>query len=116
MLVLMSPEALVRPDHPLRGIKKLADEALSELNDIFEAIYSDNGRLSIPPERLLKSMLLMALYTVRSERLSCEHEANRVSGLSPSSSPNRERGRGRGRGRKQDAKKAALQAAFSASC
>ncbi|HZO16066.1 MAG TPA: IS5/IS1182 family transposase, partial [Polyangiaceae bacterium] len=66
MLVLMSPEALVRPDHPLRGIKKLADEALSELNDIFEAIYSDNGRLSIPPERLLKSMLLMALYTVRS--------------------------------------------------
>lgn len=72
MLFLMSPEALVRPDHPLRGIKKLADEALSELNDIFEAMYSDNGRPSIPPERLLKSMLLMALYTVRSERLFCE--------------------------------------------
>ena len=72
MLCLMSPESRVRPDHPLRGIKKLADEALTDLNGIFEAMYSEHGRPSIPPERLLKSMLLMALYTVRSERLFCE--------------------------------------------
>jgi len=72
MLCLMSPESRVRPDHPLRGIKKLADEALTDLNGIFEAMYSEHGRPSIAPERLLKSMLLMALYTVRSERLFCE--------------------------------------------
>lgn len=72
MLCLMSPEMRVRSDHPLRGIKKLADEALSDLHRIFDAMYSDHGRPSIPPERLLKSMLLMALYTVRSERLFCE--------------------------------------------
>lgn len=72
MLCLMSPEARVRPDHPLRGIKRLADAALDELQTIFGAMYSNHGRPSIPPERLLKSMLLMALYTVRSERLFCE--------------------------------------------
>jgi transposase len=68
----MSPEGRVRPDHPLRGIKRLADEALAELHGVFDAMYSESGRPSIPPERLLKSMLLMALYTVRSERLFCE--------------------------------------------
>jgi transposase len=68
----MSPEGRVRADHPLRRIKRLADEALAELHGVFEAMYSDSGRPSIPPERLLKSMLLMALYTVRSERLFCE--------------------------------------------
>src|SRR5262245_3111742 len=72
MLCLMSPESRVRPDHPLRAIKKLADHALSELHGIFDAMYSEHGRPSIPPERLLKSMLLMALYTLRSERLFCE--------------------------------------------
>lgn len=72
MLCLMSPEVRVRPDHPLRGIKTLADEALDELQTMFDAMYSNHGRPSIPPERLLKSMLLMALYTVRSERLFCE--------------------------------------------
>jgi transposase len=72
MLCLMSPEARVRSDHPLRAIKRLADEALAELDGLFESMYSENGRPSIPPERLLKSMLLMALYSVRSERLFCE--------------------------------------------
>lgn len=72
MLCLMSPEARVRPDHPLRAIKKLADEALAELEGVFDAMYSEHGRPSIPPERLLKSMVLIALYTVRSERLFCE--------------------------------------------
>jgi transposase len=72
MLCLMSPETRVRADHPLRGIKALADEALADLSSVFDAMYSEQGRPSIPPERLLKSMLLMALYTVRSERLFCE--------------------------------------------
>jgi transposase len=72
MLMLMSPESRVPPRHPLRAIKKLADEALLDLSPVFEAMYSAIGRPSIPPERLLKSMLLMALYTVRSERQFCE--------------------------------------------
>ena len=72
MLVLMSPETRVPQTHPLRAIKKLADEALTKLSPVFDAMYSAGGRPSIPPERLLKSMLLMALYTVRSERQFCE--------------------------------------------
>ena len=72
MLMLMSPESLVPSDHPIRGIKKLADEALAKLSPIFDAMYASVGRPSIPPERLLKSMLLMALFTVRSERQFCE--------------------------------------------
>jgi len=72
MLTLMSPEKRVPADHPLRPIKKLAEEALDQLSPVFDAMYSKVGRPSIPPEWLLKSTLLMALYTVRSERLFCE--------------------------------------------
>jgi transposase len=72
MLCLMSPESRVPESHPLRAIKTLADDALRDLSPVFDAMYAANGRPSIPPERLLKSMLLMALYTVRSERLFCE--------------------------------------------
>lgn len=68
MLCLLSPEDVVPPNHPLRGIKKLADAALVELSPEFDAMYSANGRPSVPPERLLKGMLLIALYSVRSER------------------------------------------------
>ncbi len=72
MLMLMSPETRVPAAHPLRAIKKLADGALSTLSPVFDAMYASGGRPSIPPERLLKSMLLIALYTVRSERQFCE--------------------------------------------
>jgi transposase len=72
MLCLMSPEDRVPSDHPLRRIKALADAALRELSPTFDAMYSATGRPSIPPERLLKSTLLMALYSVRSERMFCE--------------------------------------------
>ena len=72
MLMLISPESRVPGTHPLRAIKKLADEALAKLSPVFDAMYAADGRPSIPPERLLKSMLLMALYTVRSERQFCE--------------------------------------------
>jgi len=72
MLSLQSPETRVPASHPLRRIKVLADAALKELSPTFDAMYSPVGRASIPPERLLKATLLMAFYTVRSERLFCE--------------------------------------------
>jgi transposase len=62
------PESRIPPDHPLRVIRRITDEALSSLNGAFEALYSDNGRPSIPPEQLLRSLLLQAFYTIRSER------------------------------------------------
>lgn len=70
--MLMSPEPRVPTNHPLRRIKKLADEALAKLSPVFDEMYSTTGRPSIPPERLLKATLLIALYTVRSERQFCE--------------------------------------------
>lgn len=72
LLTLMSPEKRVRTDHPLRAVKRLAEEALAKLSPTFDKMYSDVGRPSIPPERLLKATVLMAFYSVRSERLFCE--------------------------------------------
>ena len=72
LLALVSMESLIPSDHPLRRVKPLADEALRELGPIFDELYSSVGRPSIPPEHLLKASLLMALYSVRSERLFCE--------------------------------------------
>jgi len=72
MLCLMSPESVVPEGHPIRRIKELADEALTKLSPTFDTMYAAVGRPSIPPERQLKAMLLMALYTVRSERMLCE--------------------------------------------
>jgi transposase len=68
MLVLRSPEDFVPKQHPIRLIKKIADEILRALSPTLEAMYAEGGRPSIPPERLLKATILMALYTVRSER------------------------------------------------
>src|SRR6202165_2683913 len=72
MLTLVNPEKRVPPNHPIRLIKGLAEVALKELSPLFTQMYSEVGRPSIPPERLLKASLLMALYTVRSERMFCE--------------------------------------------
>jgi transposase len=72
MLTLVNPEQRVPATHPIRLIKELAEVALKELSPLFEQMYSELGRPSIPPERLLKASLLMALYTVRSERMLCE--------------------------------------------
>ncbi|MGH7001171.1 MAG: IS5 family transposase [Stellaceae bacterium] len=72
MLTLVNPEQRVPANHPIRRIKTLAEAALKELAPLFEQMYSEVGRPSIPPERLLKASLLMALYTVRSERMFCE--------------------------------------------
>jgi transposase len=67
-----SPESRVRADHPLRSIKAYADGALKSIRPVLDGMYSAIGRPSIPPERLLKSSLLMALFSVRSDRLFCE--------------------------------------------
>ena len=72
LLSVINLEARVRKDHPLRRIKPWADRALGELSAVFAAMYSGIGRPSVPPERLLKSLLLMAFYSVRSDRLFCE--------------------------------------------
>jgi len=72
MLMVMSPGSMVPPSHPLRGIKKLADAALKDLDPVFAGMYAEAGRYSIPPERLLKSLLVMVLYSIRSERQLCE--------------------------------------------
>lgn len=74
MLAFVDLESRVPQDHPLRTIKRLADEALATLSPLFDQLYADDGtgRPSIPPERLLKASLLMSLYSVRSERALCE--------------------------------------------
>ena len=72
MFCLMSPESRVAQDHPLRAIKKMCEAVLKELSPTFDAMYSPDGRDSVPPERLLKATVLMALYTIRSERQFCE--------------------------------------------
>ena len=72
MLCLVSPESRIARDHPLRDIKRLADQALDALSPTFDAMVASSGRPSVPPERLLKSLLLIALHSVRSERQFCE--------------------------------------------
>src|SRR6201984_1872581 len=61
-------EARIAADHPLRQIRELVDAALQSLSRAFDRLYACDGRPSIPPERLLRALLLQALYTVRSER------------------------------------------------
>jgi transposase len=72
MLAFVDLETRVPLDHPLRTIKRIADEALASMSPLFDALYAEEGRPSIPPERLLKASLLMSLYSVRSERAFCE--------------------------------------------
>lgn len=72
MFFAIDLEGRVRPDHPLRAIKATVDRILSGMTDAFAAAYSGTGRPSVPPERLLKALLLMALYSVRSERQLAE--------------------------------------------
>jgi transposase len=71
MLAFVDIESRIPLDHPLRTIKNIADGALAELSPVFDAMYVEDGRPSIPPERLLKASLLMSLYSVRSERAFC---------------------------------------------
>lgn len=72
MFSYLSPEQRVRPDHPLRAIRRMTDAVFADLSPQFAMMYSAIGRPSIPPEQLLRALLLQSLYTVRSERLLME--------------------------------------------
>src|SRR5882672_4928940 len=72
MFSYISPEKRVPADHPLRPIRKMVDENLKEMSPKFAKLYSDVGRPSIAPERLLRSLLLQIFYSVRSERMLIE--------------------------------------------
>jgi transposase len=72
MFSYLSPEERVPAKHPLRPIRLLVDEALKSLSPAFSRLYSAYGRPSIPPEKLLRALLLQVLYTVRSERMLME--------------------------------------------
>ena len=72
MFVQVTVDSFVPEKHPLRSIRSLADDALKGLSQQIGRSYSRTGRPSIPPERLLKSQLLMALYGIASERSFCE--------------------------------------------
>src|SRR5271165_5097906 len=71
-LTVVNLNAVVPVNHPLRAIKGRVDAVLKKLSPLFDDLYADEGRASIPPEQLLKARVLCALYTVRSERLFCE--------------------------------------------
>ncbi len=72
MFTYFSPDSRVPADHPLRRIKADADRVLRAMNVEFDRLYANTGRPSIPPERLLKASLLIALYSVRPDRMFCE--------------------------------------------
>src|SRR5580693_6500253 len=72
MYTCVSPETRARAGHPLRAIRKLADEALKNMAERIEGMYATTGRPSIPPEKLLRAQLVQMLYSIRSERLLME--------------------------------------------
>src|SRR5438270_14066153 len=69
MFSYLSPETRVRKEHPLRAIRAMVDSALGKMSLLFDEMYSELGRPSIAPEKLLRAQLLQLLYSVRSERL-----------------------------------------------
>jgi transposase len=72
MLTSVSTEDLIPADHPIRRIRVVVDAVLAELDSVFDEMYAAGGRASVPPEMLLKSTVLMAMYSIRSERAFCE--------------------------------------------
>jgi len=72
MLTSVSTEDLIPADHPIRKIRRVVDTVLADLDDTFDGMYAAGGRRSVPPEVLLKSTVLMAMYSIRSERAFCE--------------------------------------------
>src|SRR6266436_5670385 len=72
MFSYVSPEQRVPAEHPLRPLRTMVDDILKEMSPRFAKLYAETGRPSIPPERLLRALLLQILYTVRSERLLIE--------------------------------------------
>ena len=72
MLLGVTVEEFIPANHPIRRIRKLTDQVLAELSPQLSAMYSKIGRPSVPPEHLIKASLLMALYSIRSERQFCD--------------------------------------------
>src|ERR1700724_588459 len=72
MFSYLSPEQRVPAEHPLRAIRQVCDQVLVEFSGLFATMYSEIGRPSVPPEKLLRALLLQVLYTVRSERMLME--------------------------------------------
>jgi transposase len=72
MFSYLSPERRVRKNHPLRAVRVTTDEILEAMSPLFDAMYGENGRPSIPPKKLLRAQLLQMFYLVRSERLLME--------------------------------------------
>ena len=72
MLTTLSTEDLIPADHPIRKIRVVVDAVLAELDPVFARMYAAGGRASVPPEALLKATVLMAMYSIRSERAFCE--------------------------------------------
>jgi transposase len=72
MVTILNPEELIPADHPIRRIRVVIDAVLKELDSDFRSMYARTGRPSVPPEQLLKATVLMALYSIRSERAFCE--------------------------------------------
>ena len=72
MLTTLSPGDLIPADHPIRRIRVVVDAVLGELDEEFDSMYASKGRPSVPPEQLLKATVLMAMYSIRSERAFCE--------------------------------------------
>jgi transposase len=72
MLTTLSPGDLIPADHPIRRIRVVVDTVLADLDHVFDGMYAKGGRASVPPETLLKATVLMAMYSIRSERAFCE--------------------------------------------
>jgi transposase len=72
MLTTLQPGDLIPADHPIRRIRTVVDAVLGELDGEFDVMYARSGRPSVPPEQLLKATVLMAMYSIRSERAFCE--------------------------------------------
>ena len=72
MLSTLTSDSLIPADHPIRRIKPVVEAVLADLEPEFDAMYAATGRHSVPPEQLLKATVLMALYSIRSERQFCE--------------------------------------------
>lgn len=71
-ICLVNIEDRIHREHPIREVKRQIEAVLKSMDEVFEKLHAAGGRSSVPPERLLKARVLMALYSVRSERQFCE--------------------------------------------
>ena len=84
MFSYVSPEQRIPKDHPLRAIRTLVDGVLGDMSRAFDRLYATTGRPSIPPEKLLRALLLQVLYTIRSERMLMEQLNYKCAGINRS--------------------------------